>query len=598
MNIASIIHESKSRYSYIYDKDVLHVRIKTGVGEVKRATVRAVDPFNWVPDENGVYVFDINTMQEIEMIHEGETRFHDVWFAEIKGIDTSRIRYSFILTDQEEIEYLYGVNTVQNVTEAPDKKHEIFNYFNFPYLNDEDIFASPQWVKDAIWYQLTVNCYSQDGEVCADRSSGNFKGLIEKLDYIKDLGCNALYLTPVFEASSWHLYDTEDYFKVSESLGGDEAFRAFMKKAHELGFKVMLDAVFNHCGYKHPFWQDVIKNGKASPYYDCFYILDDTKPVLSVPVSESGDYEDVGGYDNNFKTFAYTTAMPKLNTSNPIMREYLLKVGRYWVQEFGIDGWRLDVSNEVSHDFWRVFRKEVKGINPDVYIMGENWDDSYPWLMGDQFDAVMNYGVMNNILAFIAEPSKHVNHKINAAEYAKYNCELITKYPVGVTETMFNLVGSHDVERIMDICKFDINKVKLCYLLELTYSGSPCIYYGDEIGMRNELGESRSPMKWNEDEQCLEMKTFIKKVISLRKTHASFKNIHSEFIHTDGNVLLLKKEAEGDTVYIVVNNNDTNSEIELPAELRNRKVYDIYNERAMDLKDKMTLKAFEFLLIQ
>ncbi|ONI39956.1 hypothetical protein AN639_01355 [Candidatus Epulonipiscium fishelsonii] len=601
MNISAVLHEPKSRYSYIYDEDILHLRIKTGLGEVKKITVKAVDPFNWIQTDTEKFEFDYTTMQEIEMIYEGETLTHDVWFAEISGIKTKRIRYCFIIEDMLGNTYFYSPSKKCIVDKDDPIIDNNFLYFNFPYLNSEDIYKSPDWVKDTIWYQLTVSCYSTDGETPKNKELGNFKGLIEKLDYIKDLGCNALYLTPIFKGYSWHLYDTEDYFKVDDRLGTEEDFKEFVNKAHSLGIRVMLDAVFNHCGATHSFWQDVLKNGKNSIYYDCFYILDENKPILKegIKIEADGSYKDVGDYDNNFYCFGYTTFMPKMNTNNPIMREYLLDVSKHWIEKFGIDGWRLDVSNEVSHDFWRLFRKTVKSVNKDVFIMGENWDDSYPWLMGDQFDAVMNYGVMANAVGLVAEPSKHVTIKYTPSEYKKAVYELMTKYPNGVTESLFNLVTSHDVERLLDICGDNKDKLKLCYLLMFTYCGAPCVYYGDEIGLTAK-GDSRIPMIWDEDKQDLNLRKFFKKIIELRKNHVSFKSMKFEWLLTDdaNNVLIYKKISTDDVTIIIVNNSDNNQLITLPAILQNQKFVDIFNDTQVQLDKTLSMAENSFYIFK
>lgn len=601
MNIASIVHSAKSRYSYMYDNTTLHVRIKTGINEVEKITVRAVDPFNWVKcEEKGIYVFDEKSIMEIPMTYEGQTEYHDVWFAEIKGIDTLRIRYSFVMKDREEQkEYLYGVNSVEDIVENPESLADSFNFFNFPYLNEEDTYKAPEWTKNAVWYQLTPTCFSDNGNECNGNHTGNFEGLTKKLDYIKELGCTAIYMTPIFEGYSWHLYDTTDYKKVSEKLGGDKAFKEFVEKAHSMGLKIMLDAVFNHCGLKHPFWQDVLKYGKESKYYDCFYVLDESKPILKTEVREDGFYEELGDYDNNIRTFGYVTHMPKMNTSHPLIRQHLLDVGTYWVKEFGIDAWRLDVSNEVSHDFWREFRKAVKGANPDVYIMGENWDDSYPWLMGDQFDSVMNYGIMNLIWGLIA-PKNEKTRKITGEEYKKGICDLITKYPKHVTEHMFNLIASHDVVRLLSLLEGNKKKLQLCYVLLLTFSGSPCIYYGDEIGVDSETGESRVPMIWDKEKQDQNLLAFMKKMISLRKEYTSLSSMNYSWIEAkkDSNIVAYKKEEQDESVYVIVNNSEQEEVFVLPEEMKQETWTDLYHGTNMTTGETLVLQPYEFYLIK
>ncbi len=601
MNIASILHEPKSRYSYMYDETTLHLRIKVGKGEAKAISVVGADPFNWVlSKETGIWTYDEESIKETPMIYEGEADYHDVWFCEIKGIDTKRIRYGFVIQTSDGEELLYGVKTVEDLKLHPERRNDCFNHFNFPFLNDEDMYKAPSWSKDTIWYQVTPTCFSDNGEVAADRESGNFKGLTQKLDYIKEMGFTGVYLTPIFEAKSWHLYDTTDYFKVSKALGGNDTFKEFVEKAHSMGIKIMLDAVFNHCGPRHPFWQDVLKNGKNSKYYDCFYILDENKPVLNSLIDEQGDYEEELGYDVNIRSFAYTTYMPKMNTGHPLMREHLLAVAKFWIEEYGIDAWRLDVSNEVSHDFWKAFRKEVKAVNPEVYIMGENWDDSYPWLQGDQFDTVMNYGIMEMIWGLcIPEDTKQFN-KITISQYEKGMCNLMTKYPKNVTEHMFNLVASHDLPRLLDICKGDKRRLKLCYALLMTYCGAPCVFYGDEIGMADGSGEPRVPMIWDENKWDKDLQEFMKTLIQLRKDNPSFSAMQLNILKAseEEQVVIIEKVAESQTCYLVLNLNDEAKEIMLPEVLQNRTFYNMIEENEVESKESILVPGFEVFILK
>ncbi|GIQ62169.1 hypothetical protein PACILC2_07370 [Paenibacillus cisolokensis] len=210
--------------------------------------------------------------------------------------------------------------------------------------------------------------------------------MIDRLDYLTELGVNAIYFTPVFEATTNHKYDTSDYFRVDPHFGTNETLKTLVRECHARGIRVLLDAVFNHSGRQFAPFVDVIEKGEESLYKDWFHVrkwplrIEDGVPT--------------------YETFAFEPIMPKLNTSNPEVRDYLLKVASYWMDEIGIDGWRLDVANEVDHQFWREFRQTVKKANPDAYILGEIMHDAMPWLQGDQFDAVMNYPFTNTVIDF------------------------------------------------------------------------------------------------------------------------------------------------------------------------------------------------------
>ena len=183
----------------------------------------------------------------------------------------------------------------------------------------------------------------------------------------------------------------------------------------------------------------------------------------------------------NYRTFAFTPYMPKLNTSNQIMREHLLDVAKFWIEKYDIDGWRLDVSNEVAHRFWRDFRDTVKTAKKETYIVGENWDNSNPWLLGDQYDGVMNYEILIPIWNYFG--TNIDNPKYSSTQFKYRINKVLTDYPKNVLRSMYNLVDSHDTTRILEICSNNEELVKLPYLFLFTFPGAPSIYYGGEIGL-------------------------------------------------------------------------------------------------------------------
>lgn len=187
---------------------------------------------------------------------------------------------------------------------------------------------------------------------------GDLRGIEEGLDYLEELGVSCIYMTPVFQSVSNHKYDIEDYFKVDECFGGDEALRSLIAAAHKRGMKVVLDGVFNHCAHTNPIFVDTSIRGRESPYWDWFFI--EGRALRAFPSATN-------------RTFADVPYMPKLNTDNDEVIDYFCRVGRYWIEEFGADGWRLDVSDEISMRFLRRFREAVKSAKPDAVIIGEVW---------------------------------------------------------------------------------------------------------------------------------------------------------------------------------------------------------------------------------
>ena len=596
MNFAAIIHEPKSRMSYAFNEETIQLRIKIAKNDADKVTVRAVDPFNWAPckDNPEVYAFDVDSIVDIPMVKEYTTQYHDVWFANISGFLWARIRYGFIIEGSEE-KYFFGCHYTADLMANEKEAENVWNYFNFPYINNEDIYQAPKWVEDTIWYQIFPYSFSADGNECDDNHHGTLEGIIKKLDYIREMGFNGIYFTPIFKSPSAHKYDTTDYFHIDESFGTNEIFEKLVTQAHKRGIRIMLDAVFNHCGYEHSFWQSVLKDGKASPYYDCFYIIDKDK------APQDTIWQD-GRQCCNYRTFAFEPSMPKWNTGNKLVREYLIEAAVFWTEKYHIDGWRLDVSNEVSHDFWREFRKAVKTVNPELYILGENWDNSMPWLAGDQFDAVMNYEFMDPVWNFIGiqSPGKERKRVINAEQFKNAIGELMASYPKPLTQMMFNLLESHDTCRLITVCKNRMAAAKLAYVIQMTFAGCPSIYYGGEVGMTGGENDNRKPMYWSGiSRENLELKAHIRKLIHIRKAYSCCKSTQMQWLCADNpsGTLIYEKQSKDCSMYVIIHNSDKDASIELPMPLKNKSFKDIYGGSRLALGEAIILKPYTFYLL-
>lgn len=609
MNFSAVIHQAKSEYAYAYGPDTLHFRIKTAKGDVGQVELLAIDPFNWVPRNDGTLVYDLDksSLIRVNMEKEQETEYHDCWFAEVCGIVSKRTKYCFIAANENE-KYIIGCHDCVPYTDDDDVLYNLFNYFNFPYINEEDLYQAPKWVAGTVWYQIfpdrfcngtpndarNILPWGSDGlDGAGKKFGGNLEGIIDKLDYIKQIGCDGIYLTPVFKARSSHKYDTEDYYTIDPEFGDNETMGRLVEAAHKRGIKVMLDAVFNHCGYYHPFWQDVLENGKDSKYYDCFYILDSEKPVFDGEVID-GEPQAIPRQRLNYRTFAYTPAMPKWNTGNPIVREYLMKAACFWIEKYHIDGWRLDVSNEVSHSFWREFRTRVKALNPDVYIVGENWDNSYPWLRGDQFDAVMNYEFAMPVWKYFEDSADAYTEQ----QFKNAIGKLLTAYPKNVTQNLFNLLESHDTERIMNRISGRTALAKLAYLFMFTFPGSPCLYYGGEIGMNGGEHSNRQCMYWDKSKQNMELFTFIQKLAALRKEHESFRTTEFQWLASGRNssVLAYKKTAKEEILYVLFQKGEQDVTYTLPEEMRGKKGTDAVSGKEMRLDRQIILEKYGYFV--
>lgn len=594
MNKLALWHNAKSEYSYAYDSKTLHIILRTAKDDVKSAKIIYGDPFSWDGDKDG----NLYWKHEIaEMTKRYQTKDFDFYFVAIKP-PYLRTKYAFMLEDAAHT-YLFGSKRVRELNEENSlyEQYDLGEYYNFPYLNQEDLHHTPDWVKDTVWYQIFPDrFYSKDNSSALkwgnlpvhnnELYGGNLLGIVEKLPYLSELGVTGIYFTPIFHAPSAHKYDTTDYFKIDPQFGTNEDFGILVKRAHELNIKVMLDGVFNHCGYDHPFFQDVIKNGQKSIYKDCFFI--ENYPVINFPLNPMGKPTHYHGIELNLKTFAFTPFMPKWNTENPITEKHLLDCIIFWIETYDIDGWRLDVSNEISHDFLRQIKKVSRKAKKDTFILGENWDSSYPWLHGDQLDSVMHYDLSYSLW-------KYLEHKIDLSTFKDMVSTCIATTPKNVLENMFNLVGSHDTIRIKRRLKDDARRVKLSYLWMFLSSGAPNIYYGDEIGITGEHDpDNRRCMLWDQKEQDLDFKQFTQSLIHLRKNNPSFSDYDYHFIPS--NILIFEKSKNKNHVLVLMNNGEQ-TQISIIDEIAGSYINLLTSEKVR-LHDKINIEAYGFLLLQ
>lgn len=430
---------------------------------------------------------------------------------------------------------------------------------------------TPNWVKDAIFYQIfpdrfalgkppknypnywqSSNLESWENLPTPQKyKGGNFWGVIDKLDYLQDLGINAIYFTPIFQSTCNHRYHTHDYYQIDPLLGGNDAFLQFLKQAHKRDIKVVLDGVFNHVGRGFFFFNDILENGTHSPWLDWF-------KIEGWPLSA---YD--GSYPANYASWLNNRALPQFNHSNPQVKEYIMQVAEYWLNQ-GIDGWRLDVPNEITESgFWEEFRTRVKAINPSAYIVGEIWVDARQWLDGSQFDGVMNYLFTAPTMAFcggdrilreyVETPPYYPYPAIKAQEYQAQIEHLLNLYDWEITLTQLNLLASHDTARLLTIAGKDIKTVELCTLLLLTFPGAPSIYYGDEVGLEGGLDpDSRRSFpelnSWNYD-----LLDYHKKLIQLRHEYPALRRGKYQVLLAQEDIYIFSRTLDNQTLIIAIN---------------------------------------------
>lgn len=519
MNKAAIYHRPESEFAYLYTEETIHIRLRVARDDIQSVALIYGDPYMFVKrDDESEMVWDY---QEVEMKHGLSTAESDFYVTEV-GVPHKRMDYLFVITDYDGEKVVYsdsGILPYQ--VKLLTKKYAAFR---MPFFHEVDRFKAPEWVKNTVWYQIFPERFANGNPAInpvgvkewdptespnrQDLYGGDLQGVIDHLDHLTDLGVNGIYFTPVFQAYSNHKYDTEDYLKIDQYFGDLEVFKTLVKEAHQRGIKVMLDAVFNHIGDTSPQWQDVLKHQENSKYADWFHV--NQWPATYTP-TEDFEVSEAATYD----TFAFTPHMPKLNTANPEVQEYLLNIAEYWIKECDIDAWRLDVADEVDHAFWKKFRTTCDAAKDDFYILGEVWHSAQPWLVGDEFSAVMNYAYTNAIIDTFVKEELSLEQMVSAI-----NAQIML-YRKQTNQVMFNILDSHDTPRLLTQAKGSKDLVKQVQAFMYLQPGVPCIYYGDEYGLDGGADpDCRKCMPWTEEHQDLEMFAFFKDLVAFRREYA------------------------------------------------------------------------------
>lgn len=575
MNKHAILHITNVPYAYAKDQDTLTLRVRTARNDVKICKVYYKCRYDWE-----------NPFEEEEMKLFAQTDLFDYYETSIK-VPKNRYRYYFELTDNSGSKIFLDERGLRE-KEAERKEAAAFQY---AYIGKADVYEECKWMQEAVVYQIFPDRFSNGdksndpantlkwGEPVSTKSmfGGDLQGIIDKVDYLQDLGINLLYLTPIFKSTSNHKYNTADYYEIDPQFGTVELAKELVNKCHEKGIRVIFDAVFNHSGSDFFAFEDLLKNQEKSKYTEWFF-------PEEYPVS----IEDV-----NYYTFANNAAyMPKLNTANAEVKEYLLKVGEYWVKEVGIDGWRLDVCDEVDHAFWKAFRERIKAANKDAVIIGEIMHEAGSFLEGDELDSIMNYPFKGAMVDFFAK------RVIDEKQFDNIITSNRTNYMESITRQLWNLFDSHDTKRFLTECGDDIERMKLAIAFQFSFIGVPYIYYGDEVGMAG--GDDplcRGCMVWEEDKQDKELLELYKKLISIRKENKVL--IYGEYKHLylEDNVVVFERSNDKETMIIAINNNDEHYEI---GSALTGKVFDVISQEELSLEkglslDKMSYRMFKVI---
>ena len=498
MNLSAVLHRPTLEYIYPRSRQSLEVSLTTARGDMA-----AVNLLFW-----GRYETETSARRRVPMRAGLRDGMRDYFSACIEpGGVAAYVRYCFELVGLNGERLWLGADGFQR--NEPDIGST--NFFEFLWPNAADGFSAPGWSSAQVYYQIVPERFRNgDGSLSPPNTEpwgskptrenfmgGDLPGIIEKLDYIADLGATCIYLTPVFASLSNHKYDTIDYYKIDPHFGMKDDLKRLVDGAHKRGMRVILDGVFNHCGYYWPIFQDVVRNSATSKYKDWFFVQ--RYPVKPDPEC----YDCVGHYK----------WMPKLNLSNKETRCYFIGVGKYWLRESGADGWRLDVADEVPVTFWEEFAYEVKREFPDCVLIGETWGDAGKLVEPGRLDGAMNYLFRDAARDWLALG------KINASEFAGRANRMLSLYPYEVDLRMYNPLDSHDTVRFLTYCGGNEDSHRLAVALQMTFPGCPAVYYGDEVGMDGGNDpDCRKAMDWERADAKAGAYEWYRRLIALRKS--------------------------------------------------------------------------------
>lgn len=547
MNRNAITHRNTLPDCYALDKDTAALNIRTGK-DITAVNLVYEDPYAY-GISGDIHWIGIPLAMEVKR----ELKYNLIWTVQLQP-KYKRLQYYFEVFSGDEKLLMFEDDFYTEESIA--QKGRCKQYFRFPWMNEADVITVPSWVEDTVWYQIMPDRFCRGSQApkrtplrnwtdssnigYEDFYGGDLRGIIQKLPYLKELGITGIYLLPLFLSDSNHKYNTFDYTRIDPDFGTEEDVKELVETAHALGIRVMLDAVFNHCGTGFFAWQDVWEHGENSRYFDWFCI--NQRPFERKYASLT---------DGRFYGFAFLDNMPKLNTGNPEVAAYCIDLCKYWVENWGIDGIRFDVGNEVSHTFLKQMHHALKSINPDLFLLGEIWHDSILWLQGDEYDSVMNYPLfesMHNFWVDTDATSRDFMYAVN---------RVYSLYPEQVNRVIFNFLDTHDTMRARNRCgNLDVLYQQLAVLM--TMPGTPCIYYGTELALEGGHDpDCRRPMPWHEMEAGIHRTQidWMKALITLRNTSPALRGTNILWHHDPENPRLVCYERRnGDSALLVLLN--------------------------------------------
>ena len=535
---ASLLHFPDLPFAYGLSRSRLRVVLRAPAGAVDGGIVAYNDRYAWSEEDDDWAALDRHAPLTV-YARDGELEY---WFADLE-LHPPRLRYRFGL-DTADGRRWFGWD---GLGDAPRPRGS----FEFAYVAEGDVHELPEWARGAVFYQIFPDRFAigpggprragvEPWHSPPRRDTflgGDLDGIRARLDHVASIGADALYLTPIFSAPSNHRYDTADFFNVAADLGGNEALRRLVDALHERGMRLVLDGVYNHVGATWPPFVDALTRGADSPHAGWFYL--------------DGDMYETWGPN--------VTSLPKLRTSHPDVRELVCRVGRFWIDQFGIDGWRLDVADEVDHALWKDYRRAVRGARRDALLVGEIWGWAMPWLRGDELDSVMNYPLRRSILRFAAAGSRAIDKDgpLDADGLLNTMDRLRAAYPERVLPYLYNLLGSHDEQRPLTALAGDRAALVVAAGLLFTLPGIASVYYGDEVGLEGGKDpDNRRGMEWAVERQDASLLGVYRSLGGLRRAlpvlrHGRYERLDAQ--DDSGSVAAFARVHDGQRVVVLAN---------------------------------------------
>lgn len=405
---------------------------------------------------------------------------------------------------------------------------------------------------------------------------GDIEGVRQKLDYLEELGVTIIYFNPLWEAKSVHKYDAADFRRVDPHFGSAKALKELVGEMHRRGMRVILDVAFNHSGKTFWAFRDCVEKGEQSSYWHWYDWFKWPLPKPLPPDFKPKDYyqcwwgiKDMPdlNYDHSrqhpFENYIRDIANAEVNGD---LVDYILDCAQWWVSFIGMDGFRLDVPDEVPWWFWELFRQRIKAAKPDAWLVGEIWNNAESWVSRKYFDSVMNYAYFNSpVLEFF------IHRLISRTEFQTAILSGFGAYPPHAAKAMMNLLGSHDTQRVMTLAKREATRVKQAVFFQMTSIGTPHIYYGDEIGMEGGKDpDNRRPFNWlwEKDPNAVEIRDFYKRCIALRKLVKLLRDGNMEFLAAPEGLLAYRRHDDEASVICAINTSPRKQTLKLtPAEI-------------------------------